>query len=150
MRIRRILDSVLRFLVTCCYVGYLPWIPGTYASVVTCALVYFVPSTFANLFFCAGVVLFSIVCVNLYRYEGTDPGYIVIDEFAGMCVTLAGHHITMRNVIIGFVLFRLLDIWKPFPIRWFEGLKGGYGVVADDVIAGIFASMILLVLGLFL
>ena len=150
MGIKKILNRALACIVTCCYVGYLPGAPGTYASVVGCILIYFFPSIFGNIFFCVGLVLFSILCVNLFRYDGEDPGYIVIDELAGICVTMAGHSITPMNTIIGFVLFRIFDITKPFPIKQAERLKGGYGIVADDVIAGIFANVILIILGQFL
>jgi phosphatidylglycerophosphatase A len=131
-------------------VGYLPGAPGTYASALGCALIYFFPSIFSNIFFCAGLVLFSTLCVNFFRYDGEDPGYIVIDELAGICVTMAGHRITLMKTIIGFALFRIFDIAKPFPIKHAERLKGGYGIVADDVIAGIFASAILIIFGRFL
>jgi phosphatidylglycerophosphatase A len=131
-------------------VGYIPGAPGTYASIFGCILIYIFPSIFANVFFCAGLVLFSMFCVNFFRYNGEDPAYIVIDELAGICVTLAGHSITLLNIIIGFVLFRFFDIVKPFPIKYAERLKGGYGIVADDVLAGIFANIILVILGQFL
>ncbi|HEX2965550.1 MAG TPA: phosphatidylglycerophosphatase A [Syntrophorhabdaceae bacterium] len=150
MGIQKSLDAILRFLVTCCYIGYLPGASGTYASAAACILVYFFPSVFADIFFCAGLVVFSVICVNLYRYDGTDPKYIVIDELAGMCVALAGHSASLKNIIIAFVLFRLFDILKPVPIRTAERLRGGYGVMADDVIAGIFANIILVIAGLFL
>jgi len=128
----------------------MPGAPGTYASVFGCVLIYIFPSIFANIFFCACLVLFSTLCVNLFRYDGEDPGYIVIDELAGICVAMAGHSITLMNTIIGFVLFRIFDIIKPFPIKQAERLKGGYGIVADDVVAGIFANVILIILGQFL
>ena len=128
----------------------MPGAPGTYASVFGCVLIYIFPSIFANIFFCAGLVLFSILCVNLFRYDGEDPSYIVIDELAGICVAMAGHSISLMNTIIGFVLFRIFDIIKPFPIKQAERLKGGYGIVADDVVAGIFANVILIILGQFL
>jgi len=128
----------------------MPGAPGTYASVFGCVLIYIFPSIFANIFFCACLVLFSTLCVNLFRYDGEDPGYIVIDELAGICVTMAGHSISLMNTIIGFVLFRIFDIIKPFPIKQAERLKGGYGIVADDVVAGIFANVILIILGQFL
>jgi phosphatidylglycerophosphatase A len=150
MGIQRPLNSVLACIATCCYVGYLPGAPGTYASVLGCILIYFFPSIFANIFFCVGLVLFSLLCVNFFKYDGEDPGFIVIDELAGICVSMAGHNITPVNLIIGFVLFRIFDITKPFPIKQAERLKGGYGIVADDVMAGIFANVILIVLGLFL
>ncbi len=144
------LNKALTCIVTCCYVGYIPGAPGTYASMFGCALIYLFPSIFANIFFCAGLVCFSVLCVNFFKYDGEDPGYIVIDELAGVCVALAGHSITLSNTIIGFVLFRIFDIAKPFPIKQAEHLKGGYGIVADDVVAGIFVNIILIILGQFL
>jgi phosphatidylglycerophosphatase A len=149
MGTQKTLNRALACIVTCCYLGYLHGAPGTYASALGCILIYFFPSIFANIFFCVGLVLFSVLCINFFKYDGEDPGYIVIDELAGICVTLAGHHITLMNTIIGFVLFRIFDITKPFPIKQAERLKGGYGIVADDVIAGIIANVILIILGQF-
>ncbi len=150
MGIQKAFNSALQCITTCCYLGYLPGAPGTYASVLGCLLIYFFPLIFSNIFFCIGLVLFSILVVNLYQYDGKDPGYIVIDELAGICVTMAGQKITLVVMAIGFVLFRFFDIVKPFPIKQAEGLKGGYGIVADDVVAGIFANVILIILGRFL
>lgn len=150
METQRAFNRVLQCIATCCYVGYLPGAQGTYASALGCILIYFFPSIFANIFFCVGLILFSVLCVNFFKYDGEDPGYIVIDELAGICVTLAGHSITPVNTTIGFVLFRIFDITKPFPIKQAERLRGGYGIVADDVIAGIFANVILIILGQFL
>jgi len=150
MGTQKALNKILACVVTCCYMGYIPGAPGTYASIFGCILIYIFPSIFANIFFCAGFVFFSVLCVNLFKYNGEDPGYIVIDELAGICVAMAGHSITLLNIIIGFVLFRFFDIVKPFPIKYAERLKGGYGIVADDVLAGIFANIILVILGQFL
>ncbi len=73
-----------------------------------------------------------------------DPGFIVIDEIAGMMVTLFGHPFTIGVVLAGFVLFRILDVLKPFPIGFLEArVPGGAGVVVDDVAAGIFGNGIL-------
>ncbi|HVN96256.1 MAG TPA: phosphatidylglycerophosphatase A [Syntrophorhabdaceae bacterium] len=150
MGIQRPLTRLLESVVTCLYVGYLPLAPGTYASALAAAAIYLFPSVFGNMLFVASFVLFSMISVELYPYEGRDPGYIVIDELAGMWVTLAGHRITLLRTVIGFALFRLFDIAKPFPIRHAERVKGGAGIVADDVIAGVFASLILAVLGRYL
>jgi len=147
MGIQKALNKALECVVTCVYVGHLPFAPGTYASALACIAVYLVPSLFGDVFFVTGLVLFSVVCVGFFEYEGTDPGYIVIDEVAGMCVTMAAHRITLVNTIAGFLLFRFFDILKPFPIRQAERLKGAFGVVADDVVAGLFASIILVILG---
>ena len=76
-----------------------------------------------------------------------DPGCIVIDEIAGMVVTFIGLPFTLTTAVLGFILFRLLDILKPFPIRTLDQrLSGGLGIVADDVVAGIFANTIVRIL----
>ena len=73
-----------------------------------------------------------------------DPSCIVIDEIAGMMVTLIGLPFNPFTVVIGFIIFRILDILKPFPIRNLdERIPGGLGVVADDVAAGIIANLLL-------
>lgn len=69
-----------------------------------------------------------------------DSGKIVIDEVAGYLVTMAGVPVSWQGVLIGFLMFRLFDITKPQPARWFDrSLKNGYGVVLDDVFAGVYA-----------
>ena len=73
-----------------------------------------------------------------------DPGCIVIDEIAGMLVTLAGLPFTFFTAATGFVLFRILDIFKPFPIRMLERrVPGGAGIVIDDIVAGIIGNIAL-------
>jgi phosphatidylglycerophosphatase A len=74
---------------------------------------------------------------------GEDSSKIVIDEVAGMLITLCFVPFTITNIAIGFVLFRLLDIYKPLYIRRFEKYPNGWGVMLDDVAAGIWANMIL-------
>jgi phosphatidylglycerophosphatase A len=79
--------------------------------------------------------------------KAKDPGCIVIDEIAGMILTLTGLPFNMMTIILGFVLFRALDIWKPYPIRFLErNLSGGVGVVMDDVAAGILSNLVLRIL----
>jgi phosphatidylglycerophosphatase A len=80
--------------------------------------------------------------------EQEDPGFIVVDELAGMYVALAVHKPTVFNIVLGFVLFRIFDIVKPFPVNRAEGLTKGYGIVADDVVAGLYANCVLVVVGL--
>jgi phosphatidylglycerophosphatase A len=76
-----------------------------------------------------------------------DPGYIVVDELAGICVTMVGQGLDVTNLLKGLILFRIFDILKPFPIRRLEALPKGYGIVADDMLAGIYANVALLLLG---
>jgi phosphatidylglycerophosphatase A len=140
MEIKR---KVLLFFVTCGFVGYLPFAPGTWGSAIGCFFLYLFPfpSLAGNLIFLPALIICAIVAINNLRYEGEDPGYIVIDEFAGMYVAMAGHKAIAVNLVIGFILFRVFDIIKPYPIRHFERLRKGYGVVADDIAAGIYANI---------
>ena len=140
---RRLIDKVLSFFNTCCFVGWIPFAPGTFASLFAAALIYLFPAVFGSVIFAVACVIFAVATINEERYEGEDPGHIVIDEFAGMCVAMAGHKVTLVNVLIGFVLFRIFDILKPFPVNRMERLKGGYGVVGDDVVAGIFGNILI-------
>ncbi len=77
------------------------------------------------------------------QHLGTyDPGCVVIDEIVGMGFAMAGHTTGLFNLIGIFLLFRALDIFKPFPIKYLEKLKGGFGIVMDDVAAGIAANLL--------
>ena len=78
---------------------------------------------------------------------GKDSGTIVIDEVVGFLVTMACLPVTWKHLLLGFVLFRIFDVAKPFPIRILERhVPGGWGVVVDDVVAGIYAQAALRVL----
>jgi phosphatidylglycerophosphatase A len=90
--------------------------------------------------FIAGVV-FTPPCEEDLRC--TDPGPIVIDEVMGMLVTLFMIPVGWLGMLLGFLLFRALDVAKPFPARQFERLHGGLGVMADDAMAGIYANLLL-------
>lgn len=73
----------------------------------------------------------------------TDPGVVVIDEVVGMLVTLALLPVSPFGVLVGFLLFRVFDIVKPFPAAQSEHLPGGLGIMTDDVIAGVYAHLAL-------
>ena len=146
MRNRR--QSAVMFLATACYVGRIPVAPGTFGSllaILPCYLMSDLPFTVTF-----GIIL---VFIGLAVWVATgaeeilkarDPGCIVIDEVAGMMVTLAGLPFDVLTVLSGFIVFRILDIVKPFPIRTAERhFSGGTGVVLDDVIAGVMANVLL-------
>jgi phosphatidylglycerophosphatase A len=76
-----------------------------------------------------------------------DPQIVVVDEVAGLLVTMLPAEASWRSVAAGFVVFRLLDIGKPWPIRRFEALPGGWGIVMDDVVAGVAGAGIMAALG---
>lgn len=128
--------------------GYIPWFPGTWGSAV--GLLIFWPLTRLAVWPYAATVLAvaflsSWISTLAEGFLGKkDPQVIVIDEVAGMLVTLAFLPVSWKLVAAGFFLFRLFDIWKPFPLRLIQDrLPGGWGVVGDDVVAGIYANIVL-------
>lgn len=79
-----------------------------------------------------------------------DPQFVVIDEVVGQWISLAGAaRLNWKSLLAGFVLFRLFDIWKPWPVRALEKLPRGYGIVMDDVMAGVYAALVLFLAGWF-
>lgn len=80
------------------------------------------------------------------KYWGIDSNRVVIDEVAGMCLSLLFVPVTVATVVVAFALFRMFDIWKPMYIRRMEALPGGVGVMADDLLAGLYTNIIMQVL----
>ena len=79
-----------------------------------------------------------------------DPQRVVVDEVVGQWITLAGATaLNWKSWLLAFALFRLFDIWKPWPVRQFEKLPGGTGIVMDDVIAGVYGALVLFAAGWF-
>jgi len=79
-----------------------------------------------------------------------DPGLVVVDEVLGQWIALAGAHpFNWTSALAAFLLFRLFDIWKPAPVRQLEALPGGLGINADDVMAGVYAALVLFLAGCF-
>ena len=74
---------------------------------------------------------------------GTDPRPVVVDEIAGQMLSLLLVHPSAPSVALGFLLFRLFDVWKPYPARLLESLPGGSGIMADDLAAGVYANLVL-------
>jgi len=136
------------FVSTGFYLGKIPFAPGTFGSIPGLYLAYL--ASFSSLFygtmmillFTAGAVFISHAAEKLFQSK--DPKQIVIDEVAGMGVALLGLPFNLKTAVAGFILFRFFDILKPFPIKIVERkLPGGLGIVMDDVLAGVFANIIL-------
>ena len=129
-------------------VGFLPFMPGTWGTLAALPLWSHLAQTGPwgyGLGVAALIVLGLWVSGPAQESLGrTDHPAIVVDEVAGLLITLAGVPPTWENAVLGLVIFRTLDILKPFPIRWFgEGGKGGLEVMADDVAAGIIGRLVL-------
>jgi len=140
-------EKAVMFLATGFYVGNIPLAPGTFGSLIGLLLCFLLagiqlpPAIITAVLFIGFAVWVSNAAEKILKKK--DPGCIVIDEVAGMVVTLIGLPFNLTTAVIGFIIFRILDILKPFPIRTLDKrLSGGIGIVADDVAAGIFANVL--------
>ena len=143
------------FLATGFGVGYFPIAPGTLGTLVAIPIYYFlseIPSPLYEITLVGFFFLSVWISENAERFFGKkDDQRIVIDEIMGFLITMLWIPKTVPFIIIGFFLFRFFDILKPFPIRRLEKrLKGGYGVVLDDVMAGVYANIVLHLIHLFM
>ncbi len=130
------------------YVGRSPVAPGTAGS--AAALVVFAAVRLAGSPALEAGVIVLIAAIGVWSATLTerelgvhDPGVVVIDEVAGMLITLAFIPLRWGGVLAGFVVFRLFDIIKPYPCARVERLPGGWGIMADDVLAGVYANLVL-------
>ena len=137
--------------------GYFPWGPGTVGSAVAVIIAFFLHTAFGGGRLWLLVLVLVLVAPAIWASTRTaqilnsaDPGSVVVDEVLGQWVTLLGSTVFLwKTVLAAFLVFRLLDIWKPWPIRSFENLPGGFGIVADDLAAGLYGALILYLGGIF-
>jgi phosphatidylglycerophosphatase A len=130
------------------YCGYFPVAPGTVGSaagLVVYLLVWWIQSRAVEiglivLLFVAGV--WAGTAAERY-FDGIDPGPVVIDEVVGMLITLAFIPVGLSGAVVGFFIFRVFDVIKPYPAGRLEALHGGLGVMADDAMAAIYANLAL-------
>lgn len=141
-------DRIALLVATAGGAGRAPVAPGTAGSAVAAAILWLMPFSPLGL----GAWLLAVTLAGTWaagRAEGLlggkDPGAIVIDEVAGMTVAVLVLPRTWPVVAAAFVLFRVLDVVKPFPANVSQRLRGGVGVMADDLIAGLYALALLLV-----
>ena len=168
---RRTATDYLALAIATCGVGYFPIAPGTVGSLVGVGLsltvsaityglldayarhkpqsaVYILSSQFVfMLLACFAVTMIGIWAATRAErlLQKKDPSIVVIDEVAGQMIALLSGPFwiqTWWGIITAFVLFRVFDIWKPYPIRRLEALESGLGIVADDVLAGIYALIV--------
>lgn len=127
-------------------VGYLPWAPGTWASAASLLLVWALSSgpaewRYLGLIIVVGLGAWSSLISDTH-WNTQDNGRIVIDETAGILVTFLVAPFTGWTATLGFLLFRLFDITKPWPVRYFDRhYLHGYGVILDDLLAGVYAAL---------
>lgn len=142
------MKSLAKLLATCCYLGYIPIAPGTFGGSLLGAGIYWLFSPYKLIFL---LVTLKIIVTAIWAsgkaeeiFGHKDDQRIVIDETAGILVAML--FLPDRSLLclgLGFVVFRLMDIVKPLGIKKLQAIKGGWGVVADDVAAGLLTNIIL-------
>jgi phosphatidylglycerophosphatase A len=150
------MEKIYKFLVTFFYLGCSPYAPGTMGTLGAAALYGVLWAL--NL---AHVALLTILLVSVslltcwlgtwaeHHVQKKDPQFVVLDEVAGFFLTVILFRPSWVVMVGGFFLFRLFDIWKPYPIHKLEQLPGGVGILVDDLMAGVY-GLILLLLGSYL
>jgi len=141
-------NKVVRFLATGLGLGYAPVAPGTFGTVLGSVLFYFLRDK-PQMWFIYFSLIFAVISIIIAHlgeksFKKKDCQKIVIDEVAGVLFCYACVTYSTFNLVLGFILFRLFDVAKIFPANWAQNkLKGGMGVVGDDLVAGIQAGIIL-------
>lgn len=148
-------ERVVIFLASGLALGNLPFAPGSFGALLGAAIGYVLAGSgfFPEMLMALGFILPAVWVAG--RAESLlgqkDDRRIVIDEVAGMLVAIAGLPADAVNLTLGFILFRALDILKPFPARLVEAkLPGGWGIVLDDVVAGAYSNLCLRMIRIFL
>lgn len=141
--------------------GYSRFAPGTVGSLATLPLAFLLAYFFGILGIISGVIISFIIGIaataEVLKTTPHDPGFVVIDEVSGQLLTFApvaaflqGNLNSWGIYLSGFVLFRIFDIFKPQPVRWADRkILNAWGVMLDDIIAGIYAMLILYILFVF-
>jgi phosphatidylglycerophosphatase A len=145
--LRRLTARVALVIATAFGAGYSPIAPGTAGSAVALVILWLVPFSQIGLI----VFFLAVTFVGTWAAQvveatvgGKDPGVIVIDEVAGMTLSVLVLPLTVPVLLAGFVLFRVFDVVKPFPANRLQALHGGVGVMIDDLVAGVYALLVLI------
>lgn len=136
------------FIATCGYIGYAPVAPGTFGSAAGLAVFAVVRSSGSPVVEAVAIVVLFLIGVwsgteAEHHFGGVDPAPVVMDEVVGMLITLAFIPVTWTGAIVGFLVFRVFDVFKPWPAARFERLPGGLGVMADDGMAALYSNLVM-------
>ncbi|MGV3519716.1 phosphatidylglycerophosphatase A family protein [Luteitalea sp.] len=139
-------SRVSRAVATVLGIGYVPFAPGTFGSAAGLAVFAAVRAAGGPVVEAVTIVLVLLVgawaaTAAETHFGHIDPGPVVIDEVLGMLVTLAFLPVSVTGALVGFVLFRVFDVIKPPPCNSLEALPGGWGVMSDDLMAGVYACV---------
>ncbi|QTS83689.1 phosphatidylglycerophosphatase A family protein [Coxiella endosymbiont of Amblyomma nuttalli] len=147
---RSIWRSPLEFIACGFGIGAIPWVPGTFGTLVG-VILYLLLSRLSLLIYCVVTLFLFILGVIIsditnQRFNTSDHSAVVWDEIVGFLIVMIAIPKTGYFILAGFFLFRIFDIWKPWPIQLLEkNLKGGLGVMIDDVIAALYTWIVLMI-----
>ncbi|MGD9160475.1 MAG: phosphatidylglycerophosphatase A [Desulfobacteraceae bacterium] len=141
-------DKVILFFATWFYAGLIPFAPGTWGSL---AALPFAAGAYSlgPVFSCMSLLIIFFISIPVSGraskiMKKEDPSHVVIDEVAGVFVTLFLIPVSWTGIAAGFILFRIFDVIKPFPVGLIDKkIKGGAGIVLDDIMAGVYANVCL-------
>ena len=139
-------NLLIKAIATVFGVGYLPAAPGTWATAVGVGLAYYLGNSLPAYTICLVVLLaLGIFASGLLEKQlnQKDPGVVVVDEVVGVLIALWGLPLTWSVMICGFFLFRAFDMFKIYPINKMESQPGGWGIMLDDCMAGVYTNVIL-------
>jgi phosphatidylglycerophosphatase A len=141
-------ERAVLFLATGFFIGYMPFAPGTFGTLIGLPICFLLSRFHTGLvvLWVAVFIGFAIGVASTAEkiFKKKDAAQIVIDEIAGLLVVFIGLPFNLYTAVCGFIIFRMFDIFKPFPIRWLDRkVSGGSGIVLDDVVAGIYSHLIL-------
>jgi len=140
------LNVIIKILSTFFYIGYLPLMPGTFASIAAVFLFYCVKdNSFLYLLLTLTLIILGLLVAGRAEkiFKEKDAKCIVIDEVSGMLLSLIFIPYDIKLLIAAFILFRILDTSKPYPSNRLEKLPGSMGIMSDDIVAGLYTNIIL-------
>jgi len=151
------MSALARIIATCFFLGNVPKAPGTAGSLGALAVAWWLHASYEIPG--AGFAVYALLLLAPASWAAgrlaedvgkKDPQIVVVDEWVGQWITLAGAAaLNWKSWLGAFLLFRAFDIWKPPPVRQLERIQGGPGIVLDDVMAGIYAALVLRFAGWF-
>ena len=132
-------------------VGKIPFFPGSLASLSILPIIWVIKKNQSTEFFLIVIAIYLIISYFLIKVcisnqSNKDPSYIVVDEHLGQAVTLLFCDEVFIEYLFAFLLFRFFDILKPFPINYFDNIKNPFGIIGDDILAGIISGLIILLI----
>jgi phosphatidylglycerophosphatase A len=140
------LDTIAKHIATLGFVGLIPIAPGTFGTFAAFAVFLLLkPSLYVHSVILLLIIPIGIISSHIAEHvlKEKDSGHIIIDEFCGYFFSVLFVPISFGYALAAFFLFRVFDILKPFPIRKIEKLKGGIGIMADDLMAALYTNIML-------